>query len=450
MKKLKILGIAVVLLLLIVLVGTAQAWSKVLAPEEEWNRTFGGSGVDEGHSVAQTSDDGYIITGYTGNSDAWLIKTDSNGNEEWNKRIGGSYWDYGHSVAQTSDGGYIITGFTMSYGHGATRGDLWLIKTDSNGNEEWNKRFGGTDGRDCGHSVAQTSDGGYIITGYTESYGAGWADVWLIKTDSKGNEEWNKTFGRLGGDSGHSVAPTSDGGYIITGYTGSYGAGGTDAWLIKTDANGNEQWNRTFGREGDEMALSIQQTSDGGYILTGLTNSYGAGEQDVLLIKTDANGKEQWDKTFGGAKVDQGYSVAQTSDGGYIIAGMTLSYGVGDNGGLLLIKTDSKGNEIWNKIFDGIWLDSSGGPSVAQTSDGGYITVGSGGSYEHRDVYLIKLEPDTATPPPEEKTTPNVPTEKETTPEIPTGEEKGIPGFEAAFAVVGLLAVAYILRRSRK
>ena len=288
MKKLKIVGIAVILLLLVCLGGTAQAGVKVSAPEEKWNKTFGGANNDDGHSVAETSDGGYIITGGTvsydaGDWDVWLIKTDSNGNEIWNKTFGGANFnDEGYSVEQTLDGGYIITGSTYSYGAGEC--DIWLIKTDSNGNEEWDKTFGGAD-YDQGRSVEQTSDGGYIITGGTKSYGAGYFDVWLIKTDSNGNEIWNKTFGE---DScGFSVEQTSDGGYIITGETILYDAEmTTDVWLIKTDSNGNEIWNKTFGGAGWDFGRSVTQTSDGGYIVTG-----GDGGGDVWLIKVKGEGK---------------------------------------------------------------------------------------------------------------------------------------------------------------
>jgi hypothetical protein len=261
-----------------------------------------------------------------------LIKTDTEGNEEWNKTFGGDDGDVGFSVQQTTDGGYIITGFTSSYGT-AGGWDVWLIKTDTEGNEEWNETFGSGNDWDEGHSVQQTTDGGYVITGQTSG------DLWLLKTDSQGDEEWNQTFGGSSADYGESVQQTTDGGFIITGSTSSFGNGSYDVWLIKTDSQGNVVWNQTLGDASYQKGFSVQQTDDGGYIITGYYGSY-----DVWLIKTNSQGQEEWNKTFGGSGQDVGYSVQQTTDGGYIITGYTYSYGNG--GDVWLIKTDSQGNSV--------------------------------------------------------------------------------------------------------
>jgi hypothetical protein len=387
MKRICLICLVSILLVSLISIGCGQP-----LPSTAWNKTFGGSDDDYGFSVQQTSDGGYIIGDYTesygaGNGDVWLIKTDSSGNEMWNKTFGGSDWDHGTSIQQTSDGGYIIAGSTRSYGAGGS--DVWLIRTDSSGDVAWSQTFGGSDD-DFGFSVQQTSDGGYIIAGYTWSYGAGQKDIWLIKTDSSGNETWNQTFGGSDHDHGNSVQQTSDGGYIITGRTSSYGAGRSDVWLIKTDSSGDVAWNQTFGGSDNDYGYSVQQSSDGGYIITGETYSYGAGRADVWLIKTDSSGNEMWAQTLGGSYYDYGSSVRQTSDGGYITAGDTESYGAGSSD-VWLIKTDSSGDVEWNQTFGGSYNDY--GRSVQQTSDGGFIIGGSTHSYGagNGDVWLIKV-----------------------------------------------------------
>ena len=349
-------------------------------------KTFGGIISEVGRSVQQTTDGGYIITGYTdeggaGNVDIWLIKTDSNGDSLWTQTFSDGQ---GHSVQQTTDGGYIITGHTH---RSFEQQDVLLIRTDSEGNEVRNQTFGGSGG-DYGYSVQQTNDGGYIITGKTNSFGNGGNDFWLIKTYTNGNEEWNKTFGGSATDYGYSVQQTTDGGYIITGFTNSFGNGSSDVWLIKTDANGDSLWTKTFGGSDSDEGLSVQQTTDGGYIIIGDTESYGNGGRDLWLIKTDSNGDSLWTQTFSDG---QGHSVQQTTDGGYIITGYTDEDWAG-NRDICLIKTDSNGIEEWNQTFGGGGAEEA--YSVQQTIDGGYIITGSTYSFGNGeyDIWLIKTD----------------------------------------------------------
>jgi uncharacterized delta-60 repeat protein len=357
-----------------------------------FQKTIGGTNADYGYSIQQTSDGGYVITGYTqsfgaGYSDIFVIKLDSSGNLSWAKTIGGTDYESGYSIQQTSDGGYVITGGTRGFGAGGT--DVFVIKLDSSGNLSWAKTIGGTNS-DYGNSIQQTSDGGYVITGYTQSFGAGNGDVFVIKLDSSGNLSWAKTIGGTNSDYGNSIQQTSDGGYVITGYTQSFGAGYSDIFVIKLDSSGNLSWARTIGGTSDDEGSSIQQTSDGGYVITGYTQSFGAGG-DVFVIKLDSSGNLSWAKTIGGTSYDYGNSIQQTSDGGYVITGYTSSFGAGSYD-VFVIKLNSSGNLSWAKTIGGTSDDA--GYSIQQTSDGGYVITGRTGSFGagNYDVFVIKLD----------------------------------------------------------
>jgi len=363
---------------------------------EGWNKTFGGSNSEGGVSVFQTNDGEYLLMGNTlsfgdGESDVWLIKTDTNGNEIWNKTYGGEGYDSAYSMDRTIGDGIVIIGETNSYGSGPT--DILLIKTDENGNELWIKTFGGSE-LDWGFSVKQTNDEGFILVGQTWSWSVceDLADVWLIKTDRDGNEIWNRTFGGINGDGGFCVQQTYDDGYIIVGDTNSYGEGWTDAWLIKTDENGNEIWNMTYSVFENDVGWHGQQTNDGGYIITGFTGESDDIYGDVLLIKTDENGNELWIKTYGGDKGETSYFVQQTDDGGYIIIGETYSHGSGKyDSDIWLIKTNSNGDVVWEKTFGG--MKNEAGHAVRQTMDGDYILIGDTFSFGSgvNDIWLIRV-----------------------------------------------------------
>ncbi|MCL0065559.1 hypothetical protein M1N79_01555 [Dehalococcoidia bacterium] len=292
--------------------------------------------------------------------------------KEWSQTFGGPYSDTAYSVQQTACGGFIIAGTTESFGAG--KGDFWLVKTDPLGNKEWGRTFGGPY-PDEAKSVRQTTCGGFIIAGRTSSFGAGESDFWLIKTDPDGNKEWSRTFGGADWDGGNSVQQMHDGGFIMTGWTRSFGAGESDFWLIKTDPQGNEQWSQTFGGADEDRAASVQETACGGFIMAGRTESFGAGLSDLWLVKTDAQGDEEWTETFGRRCQDIASAVQQTADGGFIIAGHTcLCPPCPRLRDFWLIKTDPQGNEEWSRTFGARGSDRAW--SVQQTADGGFVIAG--------------------------------------------------------------------------
>jgi hypothetical protein len=288
---------ALLTILVAAIVGTSgltfrnQQIGVLASPASRWSQTYGGTNWDSAYSVIQTTDGGYGILGETllteGDNDFWFVKTDTIGNMLWNRTYGGAGDDRGRSVVQTVDGGYVLVGETSSFGAG--KGDFWLIKTDASGDVLWNKTYGGFDD-DAANSVIQDSDGGYALAGYTGSFSTGIFGFWLIRIDMSGNVLWNKTYGGTEYDEAYSLVQTKDGGFALAGYTYSFGAGYADFWLVRTDASGDVLWNKTYGGTNYDAAFSMVQTSDGGYALAGYTESFGAVGMDFWLVKTDENG----------------------------------------------------------------------------------------------------------------------------------------------------------------
>ncbi|WP_266204836.1 T9SS type A sorting domain-containing protein [Pontibacter kalidii] len=348
---------------------------------KEWDKTFGGSDRDEFSSLEQTSDGGYILGGASlsessgeksedsrGEFDYWVIKLDAQGNIEWEKTFGGESSDWLRDIIQTSDGGYLLGGTSSSGVSGEksepSRGenDFWVIKLDADGNKEWDHTYGG-DKSDLLAQLQQTNDGGFILGGSSESgisgeksepsrgsqddFGMGY-DYWIVKIDEEGNKEWDRTFGGLLADYLSDVIQTEDGGYLLGGSSGSsIGAdkseefrGGEfgDYWIVKTDSNGNKEWDRTYGGTDSDELSSIQQTSDGGYVLGGVSESDASGEKsedskgstDFWIVKTDAEGNIEWDKTIGGSSGEGLSKIIEVNPGDYIIAGTSSSGVSGD------------------------------------------------------------------------------------------------------------------------
>ena len=371
----------------------------IAQPDTLWTKVYGGIGYDWGYTVQQTSDSGFIIVGQSnsftaGDIDLWLLKTDSNGDTLWTRTMGGNADDEGWYVLQTPDGGYIMSGHAESFGPGDD--DFWFIKTDPLGFVEWEKTYGGIeDNDDC--VFRRTPDQGYILLGEIESPDTGNDDLWLIKTNNNGDTLWTKTIGDSLDDDVGSIEVTSDSGFILTLTFESDPTYDENIKLIKTDQYGDTIWTKNYGGDDDERVTpnSVRQTADGGYIIFASTQSIGAGGEDIWMIKTDANGDSVWSKTHGGLNDDVSMCGLQTIDGGYIVLGRTSSYG-GGGIDVWLIKTDSEGNILWTKTIGGPLYDI--GLSVQQTFDGGYIITGATQSFASNlvDLWLIRISTDTS------------------------------------------------------
>ena len=345
-----------------------------------WTRTYGNIQYDEVQDIDTTSDGGYILTGHTWTNDwagdVYLIKLDAMGNVTWDQTYGGTVGlsDKGYSVREASDGGYVVCGSTETYGQGGD--DVYVIKTNSTGALVWTRTIGTTGAIEVGREIQQTSDGGYVITGYTDGAGTSFYDVFLIKLNASGTVLWNYRYGGSSYDFAYTVEETTDGGFILGATTNSFGAGDWDAYLLKTDSLGTLQWSKTYGLSGEDRAQAARQTSDGGYIICGRSNSVGSGGYDATLHKTDASGNLSWTKSYGGTLEDQAWFVREYSGGGYVVCGYSYNFGAGSKD-LVMIRTDANGASGCNEspasfststpstITNTIGISSSGGIASA-------------------------------------------------------------------------------------
>ncbi|XOV67657.1 MAG: T9SS C-terminal target domain-containing protein [Fluviicola sp.] len=413
----------------------------------EWENSFGGSQLEEVGSIQQTSDGGYILAGETSSSDYdvssnnglhdfWLIKIDGNGLLSWEKSFGGSQMEKAHCVKQTFDGGYIIAGESSSLDGDVTHNngdrDFWIVKVTALGNIEWQKSYGGS-GWDSAKSIQPTQDGGFIVAGESESSDGdvsgshGDMDFWILKLDGSGNLTWQKSFGGSNWDSAESIQETNDGGFIVAGASESgngdvtFNQGEKDFWIVKLDANGLIEWEQSYGGSEWDSAHSIQQTTDGGYVIAGESKSSNGhvgilgsnlekhgGDRDVWAIKVDSMGNLEWESLLGGTDWDAGRSVQQTADNGYVVLGYSNSYDddVTENKGnwdYWVVKLNSVGSLEWEKSLGGSYHDI--GTSIQITNDGGYIVAGNAWSNDidvslnqgANDIWVVKLSPYLAT-----------------------------------------------------
>jgi hypothetical protein len=339
-----------------------------------------------GESVKQTNDSGFIAAGAindaNGYSSLYIVKIDSAGNILWSKAVGlaNSFGSGGNSVIQRKNGEFIVAGGIDASGNGID--DIYIIRLNNSGTVTSKGIIGGT-GIEDATFISRTFDNGYILTGSTTSYGAGNNDVFLIKADSNGVMTWSKTYGGSEDDYGYSVQQTQDSGYIVSGYTKSFGAVYDDIYLFKTNPDGDTVWSKTYGVPNSyDQAYAVQQTFDNGYILTGFTNQAGMAIGYALMIKTDSSGDTIWTKTYGlnSNSYYRGYSVQQTKDSGYAVCGSDNNYD------LFFLKTDKNGNSGCNEYNYPFAITTvqpiltiptwsySGGGYVSTPSTGAFIT----------------------------------------------------------------------------
>ena len=405
-------------------------------PTIQWQKAFGGTKSEEAYSAHQTEDGGYIVAGTTssnngdvfgnhGTVDFWVLKLDSTGSVQWKKPYGGGTDEQASAIQQTADRGYIVVGYTLSNtwdvsgNHGYYDG--WLLKLDSMGAIQWQRCLGGS-GWDEANDVQQTSDGGYIVAGQSRSTDGdvtgnhGFSDYWLVKLDSMGNIEWQRSHGGSHEDIAHAVSQTSDGGYIVAGeafsidgnVTGNHGS--SDYWVLKLNYEGKIEWEKSLGGTSIDRANDILQSRDGGYIAFGQTYSNNGdvtgnhGANDFWVVKLGIDGNIEWKKTFGGSNEDFARSINQTSDGGFVMTGMTQSNNgdvLGNDGGadVWVLKISKSGEFQWQKTFGG--TQAEGGHSIQQTTDGGYVFAGFAwsnngdvsGVHGSSDFWVVKLSP---------------------------------------------------------
>lgn len=375
-------------------IATTIITTKTMPPVDiVWEKTHGRSEYDRAESIVDSGDGQFMVAGRTssfgaGGLDAYLLKIDGNGNKVWEKTCGGSGDDVANCIVQSGDGGYVVAGWTTSFGAGLR--DVYLLKIDSSGNKIWEKAYGGHSG-DGAFSIVESGNGEFIAAGITTSFGAGNASAYLLKIDSDGNKVWEKTYGGNKDDVANWIIRSGDDGFIVTGWTDSFGAGGLDFYLLKIDGDGSKVWEKAYGGSDDDEAIGIVESGDGGFIVAGYTTSE---FEDVCLLKIDADGNKVWEKTYGGNDDDWAYRIVQSGEGGFIITGVTYSFGAGYMD-MYLLKIDGDGNKIWETAIGGSEDDEPW--EIIETGDGTFMVAGYTMSFGagDADVYLLKIRDNT-------------------------------------------------------
>lgn len=350
--------------------------------EDEKNLVLFISNIGESILIA-----GQKSTNLNGNGDAWIVLLKKNGEKKWENNYGGRGSDGGNSSLSTSDGGYISIGYTNAYGNG--KNDVWIIKTDFTGEREWSRVYGGKLD-DLGWDVTESIDGGYVIAGETFSFGNGQSDIYLLKIDSTGNMIWNTTFGGLAEDVAYGVVSSEDGGFVVAAQTKSYGQGGSDGMIVKFNSEGVKEWHRLFGGKGLDYFKSITVDSSKGYVLAGGTRSFNNGDSQGWLLAVNGEGFPKWEKTYGDKGTDGFNMITNTHDDGFVVVGSSESFFSQGMKDVIMVKLDSLGQKLWMNLYGGRKDDIAN--AVSQCKDGGFVITGETISFGKgkSDILLIK------------------------------------------------------------
>jgi hypothetical protein len=427
MKKLNLFTLFILLL--------ATFYSHAQAPTKVWDKTIGGGVDDLANSIVATSDGGFVIAGYSfsgisgdkteasqGIYDFWVVKLNSSGQKVWDKTLGGTFNDVANSIVATTDGGFVIAGYSYSGMTGdktePNKGgnDFWVVKLNSLGQKVWDKTLGGI-GNESANSIVATADGGFVVAGISDfgmsldrtEASQGSSDYWIVKINSLGQKVWDKSIGGISADNANSIVATIDGGFVIAGESQSGISGdktetvngNNDYWMVKLNGLGQKIWEKTIGGGSNDIPYSIVASSDGGFVVAG--HSYSGisfdkteankGVFDYWIVKLNSIGQKVWDKTIGGNNAEIATSIVATSDGGFVMAGRSISdisgdktqANIGDND-YWIVKLNSLGQKVWDKTIGGGSTDVPA--SIALTSDGGFVVAG----YSFSGIYADKTE----------------------------------------------------------
>ncbi|HHE06179.1 MAG TPA: hypothetical protein ENK90_03570 [Epsilonproteobacteria bacterium] len=358
-----------------------------------WQKPFGGDKDDKANAVAATNDGGCAVAGSTrsmgeGKTDVIILKLDKEGMIVWKRTLGKERKDEASAIVETSDGYLIAAGTSKSYNENGNY-DIYVVKLGQDGKVIWQKTFGGS-GKDYARAMVKTDDGGVVIAGATKSYGNGSYDFYVIRLNSAGDQVWSHTYGGEDLDSAYGIAAASDGGFIVVGSTDSFGAGNSDFYIVKIDSDGKEQWSQTYGEKKADVLYAVKEVEDG-YAVAGETRSYGSKKRDLNVMKIDKNGKILFHKLFGLKNHEYARGIAVTNSGNILVAGTTKSMGHGRADFYMLELEKQTGALAWANVYGGKKNDIARG--IAKVKDGGFVIVGESDSFnaDGFDFYMLKL-----------------------------------------------------------